>query len=124
MTPYTYGALMNIAYTARQVEISRRRENLPFSHHAEVACLKPEQQEVVLAKAEAEEMSRQEVRAEVARVKRKQAPAGLAVRVLPARRNRLRRHPPPARSPGRQRRFDAGAASSSPSWRCRRGRRP
>lgn len=43
-TGYDIQSLMNMAYVASRFEISRRRENLSWSHHAEVAALPPEQQ--------------------------------------------------------------------------------
>lgn len=39
VTGYRYQTLANLAYTARQIPLSRRRENVDFSHHAEVAAL-------------------------------------------------------------------------------------
>jgi hypothetical protein len=37
--------LRNIAYVASRFELSRRRDNLTWTHHAEVAALPPEQQD-------------------------------------------------------------------------------
>ncbi|MFA5376469.1 MAG: DNA methyltransferase [Dehalococcoidia bacterium] len=56
-TDYDYGTLANARYVAEKVEFSRRRENLPFSHHQEVASLPPEDQEMLLSKAEEEHLS-------------------------------------------------------------------
>lgn len=62
--------LMNYAYVAKAIEISRRREIVDFSTHAEVASLPPEEQERILAKAAKEKLSRNTVRREAERVKR------------------------------------------------------
>lgn len=51
MTGYAYQSLANIAYVASRIEISRRRENLRFSHHEVVAALEPAEQEALLSKA-------------------------------------------------------------------------
>ena len=47
-----YGTLANLAYVAGQVESSRRRESVSFSHHQEVASLPPDMQVVYLDRAE------------------------------------------------------------------------
>ena len=44
--------LENWKYTAGKVEVSRRRETLSFSHHAEVASQDPERQKELLEGAE------------------------------------------------------------------------
>lgn len=66
--------LMNYAYVAKAIEISRRRENVDFSTHAEVASLEPEDQERILARAANEHLSRSRVRVEVERIKREKRP--------------------------------------------------
>lgn len=66
--------LMNYAYVACHIEISRRREIVDFSTHAEVASLKPADQEKVLAKAAKEQSSRNMVRREVEKIKRESKP--------------------------------------------------
>jgi hypothetical protein len=48
--------LMNLAWVSGAVEISRRRENLEWSKHAEVAALKPQEQARWLEKAEVEHL--------------------------------------------------------------------
>jgi site-specific DNA-methyltransferase (adenine-specific) len=62
---YTYDSLRNLASISRSVEVSRRRDTVPFSHHAEVAALEPEIQEVFLARAAEEPVTRQEFREEI-----------------------------------------------------------
>lgn len=49
-------------YVAERVRPSRRRENLSFSHHEEVAPLEPPQQRTLLARAEKEGWSHRELR--------------------------------------------------------------
>lgn len=63
--------LMNYVYVADKVDISRRRENVDFTSHAEVASLPPEEQNRILEKAEKEELTVQEVRTEAHRAKRR-----------------------------------------------------
>lgn len=63
--------LMNYASVARRVETSRRRDDVAYSIHVEVACLPAPQQEKVLAKAAGEaEPKVREIRREVHKVKR------------------------------------------------------
>lgn len=50
-TDYAYDSLSNMAYVASRFESSRRRDNLPFSHHAEVAPLPEEEQDRLLDSA-------------------------------------------------------------------------
>lgn len=66
--------LMNYAYVAKAIETSRRRDVVDFSTHAEVASLKPDEQEKLLAKAAKEKLSRGTVRREAERVKREGRP--------------------------------------------------
>lgn len=63
--------LMNYVYVAEHVEISRRRENVDFSIHAEVASLPPKEQEKILSKAAAGEPTVRDVRREARRIKRR-----------------------------------------------------
>lgn len=44
ITGYDIKTLRNIAYVAEHVEVSRRRDTLSWSHHAEVCALGPEEQ--------------------------------------------------------------------------------
>lgn len=66
--------LMNYAYVAKAIEPSRRREIVDFSTHAEIASLKPADQEKVLAKAAKEHLSVKRTRREVEKIKREGKP--------------------------------------------------
>jgi hypothetical protein len=61
-TGYEYGSLRNMASVAGEFDLSRRRDNLSWSHHAEVAGLGPAEQEAVLDQAEREGWTRQQLR--------------------------------------------------------------
>jgi hypothetical protein len=65
VTGYDSQTLMNMAYVASRFEISRRRENLSWSHHAELASLEPNQQDRWLDRAEAERISVHSLRVEL-----------------------------------------------------------
>jgi hypothetical protein len=65
LTKLSYGSIANIVWTARNVDLTRRRENLSFAHHSEVAPLEPDEQEHWLALAEANEWSRDQLRDEI-----------------------------------------------------------
>src|SRR5688572_25663799 len=45
VTGYDVQSLMNMAYVSSRFQVSRRREMLSWSHHAEVAALSPQEQE-------------------------------------------------------------------------------
>lgn len=62
LTGLEYGTLANVVYVANHVEFSRRRENLPWSLHHEVAPLPPDEQQAWLDRAEAEGMTRERLR--------------------------------------------------------------
>lgn len=51
ITGYDVKTLRNIAYVAKQFDSSRRRDNLTWTHHAEVAALPSEQQDEWLDRA-------------------------------------------------------------------------
>jgi len=59
---YDYKTLCNVKWVSQKVEFSRRRENLSWSHHHEVAKLEPEKQVEFLEKAEKENLTRQQLR--------------------------------------------------------------
>ena len=70
ITGYDIQSLRNIAYVAGRVEVSRRRDNLTWSHHAEVSALDPEEQDRWLDLAEAEKMSVSDLRIELRSARR------------------------------------------------------
>jgi N6-adenosine-specific RNA methylase IME4 len=61
-TGLEYQTLANFAWVARRVEPSRRREDLSWGHHAEIAALEPGEQDRLLEQAVAEELSVRELR--------------------------------------------------------------
>lgn len=66
-TDYENGSLRNAKWVSSRIEVSRRRENLGWSHHYEVASLAPAEQEKWLDKAEAEGWPHKELRAAIKR---------------------------------------------------------
>jgi len=70
ITGLAYDTLASIKSVSGSVESCRRRQDLSFSHHEEVASLEPEQQEIMLDKAEQENLSVREIREEVKKIKR------------------------------------------------------
>jgi hypothetical protein len=64
-TSLDYQTLRNYAWVARRFELSRRRDNLSFGHHAEVAALPETEQDFWLRKAEDHGWSRNELRKQV-----------------------------------------------------------
>src|SRR5215831_479476 len=57
-----YGSLRDCAWVAANIELSRRRDKLSWSHHREIADLLPDEQDAWLDRAEAGHWSRQELR--------------------------------------------------------------
>jgi len=57
-----YGTLRNLAWVCQSVELSRRRDNLDFGKHAEVAQLPPKEQAKWLDKIASEGLPRAEIR--------------------------------------------------------------
>lgn len=70
ITDYDVQSLRNIAYVAGKVEASRRRDNLAWSHHAEVCALEPEEQDRWLDLAASERMSVADLRIELRAARR------------------------------------------------------
>lgn len=68
-----YQTLRNYAWVARRFELARRREQLSFQHHAEVAALTQQEQDDWLDLAEQGTWSRNELRR---RVRNSRQPAG------------------------------------------------
>jgi hypothetical protein len=77
LTGYDVQSLMNMVYVASRFEISRRRENLSWSHHATLAALDVASQEYWLTRALADRMSVADLRVELRgrRPSAKDAPA-------------------------------------------------
>jgi N6-adenosine-specific RNA methylase IME4 len=70
LTGYEQGAIQNMVWVAENVDSSLRSEELSFSHHKEVASLKPAAQEALLNLAEENKLSVRELRDEVRQFKR------------------------------------------------------
>jgi hypothetical protein len=62
-TSLEYQTLRNYAWVAKRFALSRRRDNLSFAHHAEVAALPEPEQEYWLNKADELSWSRNQLRA-------------------------------------------------------------
>ncbi len=69
-----YGTLRNYNWVTSQIELSRRRDNVSFSSHSEVASLEPKQQNKLLDKAEKENLTSREVRELVKELKKLPTP--------------------------------------------------
>jgi N6-adenosine-specific RNA methylase IME4 len=61
-TGFEYQTVRNAKWVAGRFELSRRRDNLSWSVHAEVAALEPQEQEMILGQAAADELTRRDVR--------------------------------------------------------------
>lgn len=61
-----YKTVRNLGAVVRGFELSRRRDNLSFSHHETVAGLSPAEQDFWLTRAAAEDWSRNQLRAAIA----------------------------------------------------------
>jgi hypothetical protein len=77
-TGYDVQTLRNIAYVARHVDVSRRRDNLSWSHHAEVCALEPEEQDRWLDLAADQRMSVSDLRLELRAARRLEGPSSSA----------------------------------------------
>lgn len=91
-TQWEYQTLANHAYVAQHVAFSRRRENVPFSLHAELAALPPAQQEAWLDRIEDKGLSRAALRSAMRLARRQEQ---YAVGVLPEGRFRVIYADPP-----------------------------
>lgn len=69
VTGYDRQTLMNMVSVATRFETSRRRENLSWSHHAELAALDAREQERWLDRATADRLSVRDLRDELAAVR-------------------------------------------------------
>ena len=85
-TSLDYGTVRNAASIARKFELSRRRDNLSWSHHAEVASLEPDYADQALEEAEKQGWSQKDFRAWLKDAKRAALPSYQAAEpgVLPA----------------------------------------
>lgn len=70
ITGYDVQTLMNMVYVASRYEISRRRENLSWSHHETLAALDEDDQEHWLDRAVGERLSVSDLRVELRSVRR------------------------------------------------------
>lgn len=61
-TDFEYGTLANAKYVSSKIEPSRRRENLSFAHHQELASLPIDKQDKWLKKASEDNLTREELR--------------------------------------------------------------
>lgn len=73
VTGKDYGTIRNATYVAERFDLSRRRDNLTFAHHQEVAPLAPSVQDALLDRAEAGDWSRERLRREVSDTRRREA---------------------------------------------------
>jgi hypothetical protein len=74
ITGYDRQTLMNMVYVASRFEISRRRENLSWSHHETVASLEPAEQDSWLGLAADQKLSVADLRVEIRAHKRTDDP--------------------------------------------------
>jgi hypothetical protein len=70
ITGYDVQTLMNMVYVASRFEISRRRENLSWSHHETLASLDPDEQDHWLDLAVSEKLSVSDLRVELRSARR------------------------------------------------------
>ena len=75
-TDLAYSTLANTVWVTGKIEPSRRRENLSFKHHAEVASLEPVEQDALLTEAEMRRWTSPELRTAVQTYKRQKKIAG------------------------------------------------
>jgi hypothetical protein len=74
VTGYDYGSLRNMAYVAQRFELSRRRDNLSWTHHADLASLELAEQDYWLDRAAELRMTSQDLRTERRAVERLRGP--------------------------------------------------
>jgi hypothetical protein len=65
LTGYDRGTLRNLAWVASQFSLSRRRDKLTWTHHLEVAPLKPDEQDHWLDRAIEDKLSAADLRSEL-----------------------------------------------------------
>lgn len=76
-TEYELQTLRNYAYVCRQIPLERRRPELTFSHHAAVAGLDDQEQDILLGRAIDEKMGVRELRKSVSDLRIKQGKKAL-----------------------------------------------
>ncbi len=81
-TDYGYQSLRNMKYVAASIELSRRKDNLSWYHHAEVAALPPAEQDRLLAWAEKVKASVREVRTRTRNAKPKEIETPEHLRII------------------------------------------
>ncbi len=109
LTGYDVQSLMNMAYVAGRFTASRRRPQLSFSHHAELASLDEDDQDLWLDRAQAGRLSVRSLRAELRAVRRKRRSAPAAPHPDVATGNPLALELPELICPECGHRFDAAA---------------
>jgi hypothetical protein len=70
VTGYDVQTLMNMVYVSSRFHVSRRRENLSWSHHETIAALEPAEQDRWLDRAVADRLSISDLRAELRSLRR------------------------------------------------------
>lgn len=83
ITGYDKQTLMNMAYVASNIDPTRRRETLSWSHHAEVASLAPDEQDRWLQEAEESRLSVQDLRILLREARRREQAVAIAVTPAP-----------------------------------------
>ena len=86
-----YQTLRNYAWVAGRIPPARRRDTVSFQHHAEVASLPAEEQEVWLQQAQENGWSLRQLRGAIREVRNGKAAPGSGVRRLAVPDNHLRR---------------------------------
>jgi hypothetical protein len=71
ITGYDVKTLRNIVYVAKRFDLSRRRDKLTWSHHAEVAVLDSQEQDKWLDRAVADQLSVADLRIELRQSQRR-----------------------------------------------------
>jgi hypothetical protein len=76
VTGYDVQSLMNMAYVAGRFQVARRRDGLSFSHHAELASLTAEEQDLWLDRAQAGALSVRSLRSELRQARQRATARG------------------------------------------------
>ncbi len=92
LTGYDAHTLTNMAYVAGRFDVARRRENLSFSHHAALAALPADDQELWLQRVEAGNLSVRSLRSELRAVQRRVAARADLSKTRPSNGRPRRRH--------------------------------